>query len=385
MMMLLKKINCLRLLTNFSVLLLIIVVFSCSKDDEATHTEEETNMLGIGDVRDISAFDLVAEMGVGWNLGNTLDVTAIDKTYWGNPITTKAMIDEVSNMGFKTLRIPVTWGPNQSDVPPYTIDKDYLNEVKRIVDYGFENKMHVIINVHHDDDWAIPNASEAEGAKQRLGRLWTQIASRFIKYNDSLIFETLNEPREIGIPEEWIGGTSAGRSYVNEFNEVAVNAIRETGGNNEKRHIMIPTWAATSLQVAMDDLIIPNNDPKIIISQHVYYPWQFAGQGSAPWGSDQDKLDLEAEFDRIKQKWIVEKNHPVIIGEWGTIDLSTDADRLDYVDFYVKEASKRGFPTIVWDNGADFPNGDSNFGLLNRNNLTWYHEDIAIAIVNASN
>ena len=55
--------------------------------------------------------------GIGWNLGNTLD--SVDfrqegsveyyETLWGNPITTKQMIDAVKEAGFKAVRVPVTW------------------------------------------------------------------------------------------------------------------------------------------------------------------------------------------------------------------------------------------------------------------------------------
>ena len=62
------------------------------------------------------------KMEVGWNLGNSFDLESRDNTYWGNPITSKAMIDEVKAMGFSTLRIPITWGPNQGEMDPYAID-----------------------------------------------------------------------------------------------------------------------------------------------------------------------------------------------------------------------------------------------------------------------
>jgi len=332
---------------------------------------------GIGEARDISSFDLVAEMGVGWNLGNSFDVRSRDKTNWGNPKPTKAVIDAVREMGFQTLRIPITWGFHQSDTAPYEIEASYLDEVKKVVDYGFQNDMHVIINVHHDDEWVKPNAAEATEAAERLGKLWTQVANHFIEYNDSLIFESLNEPRLIGIPEEWSGGTTAGRGFINDFHKAAVDAIRATGGNNELRHIMMPTWAASTVPQAMNDLVIPNDDSKIIISLHTYFPWSFAGEASASWGSDQDKNALKAEFDRIRKFWITDRNRPVILGEWGTIDDNELDARLEYAEFYAKEAADRDLLTVVWDDGG-------MFRLFDRRNLSWPFGNIASAIVSAS-
>ena len=344
---------------------------------EQLSEEEEVQKPGIGTARDISSFDLVAEMGVGWNLGNSFDVESKDKTYWGNPITSKAMIDEVKAMGFSTLRIPITWGPNQVEISPYTIDPDYLTEIKRVVDFGFQNKMHVIIDVHHDNSWIKPMASETQKSTDRLSSLWTQVANFFQDYNDSLIFEILNEPRIEGITEEWSGGNSEGRGYINDFHKAAVDAIRATGENNEKRHIMITTWAASTVPIAMEELTIPNDDEKIIISLHSYFPWQFAGEAAVTWGSESDKSALIAELDKIKQNWIIERDRPVILGEWGTIEANPLQSRINYADFYVKEAAARGLLTIVWDDGG-------NFRLLNRNDLSWDFADIATAIVAAS-
>ncbi|NQW27233.1 MAG: glycoside hydrolase family 5 protein [Flammeovirgaceae bacterium] len=365
---------------------LLIQLLACK--NQTADTIEQTEQIeqtsddttypdGIGAARDISSFDLVAEMGVGWSLGNSFDVPSRDKTLWGNPLTSKAVIDEVKAMGFKTLRIPVTWAPNQANNDPYPIEHNYLTEIKRIVDYGFQNKMHVIINVHHDNSWIIPSTSEAQKSADRLGSLWTQVAHFFQEYNDSLIFETLNEPRIEGITEEWSGGTSEGRGYVNDFHKAAVDAIRATGGNNEKRHLMIPTWAASTVPIAMEELVIPNDDEKIIISLHSYFPWPYAGEATTSWGSDDDKSDLIAELDKIKEEWIVERKRPVILGEWGTIEANSLQSRINYGNFYAKEAAARGLLTIVWDDGG-------NFRLFNRRGLSSAFGDVAAAIVAGS-
>ena len=76
-----------------------------------------------------TAIDIVNEMGMGCNLGNSFDCNGGSKRYfstgwideaswnehstetlWGNPITTKEMIDAIHAQGFDSIRIPVTWG-----------------------------------------------------------------------------------------------------------------------------------------------------------------------------------------------------------------------------------------------------------------------------------
>lgn len=70
---------------------------SCGKNDAS------------GSMRDISTAQVVKEMGVGWNLGNTLEAcgswitgSSVEnyETAWGNPVTTKEMIDGIAGAGF---------------------------------------------------------------------------------------------------------------------------------------------------------------------------------------------------------------------------------------------------------------------------------------------
>jgi len=240
--------------------------------------------------------------------------------------------------------------------------------------------MYVILDVHHDNTWIHPTAADAPQVKERLGSLWTQVANRFKVYGDKLIFDTLNENRLLNSPEEWTGGTSEGRSVLNEYHLTAFNAIRATGGNNAGRHLMLSTYAASTVPLAMDELVIPNNDPRVIISLHTYFPWQFAGQegGTSLWGSDQEKADLRAELDRIRDKWIVQEQRPVILGEWGARDRNNLSEREEYYDFYVSESKRRGLLPVVWDDGG-------NWRMLDRANLTWHFPTLAQTIINAEN
>ncbi|MDE0598207.1 MAG: glycoside hydrolase family 5 protein, partial [Dokdonia donghaensis] len=178
-----------------------------------------------GTIRDISSTTLVAEMGIGWNLGNSLDVENADKTAWGNPLPSQAIIDKVYEMGFRTLRVPITWVYDQQSTAPYTVNEDFMTQVQETVNYGISKDMHVIIDVHHDNAWLRPTTEDAPAAKERLASLWTQIANRFKSYGDKLIFETLNENRLLNSPEEWSGGTEEGRTILNEYHQTALNAI----------------------------------------------------------------------------------------------------------------------------------------------------------------
>lgn len=369
--------------------LLIFFSLACSSDLESINLVPDekggaASAFDDGAMRNLSSMDIVSEMKTGWNLGNSLDVEGPDETYWGNPATTKRMIDSVAARGFKTLRVPVTWRFHQGPAPNYLVESSWLDRVEEIVNYGRANNMYVIINVHHDDPWIIPTYNQAIQVKGRISKLWTQIAERFKNYSDFLIFETLNEPRHENTPNEWTGGTAEGRDVVNQYHQVSLDAIRVTRGNNSKRHIMISTYAASTLPVAMDELVIPNDDPNTIISLHSYFPYTFTlGGTDYKWGTDNDRAQLEAEMDRIKTKF-TDNGKAVVLGEWASGNQNNLEDRLEHATFYAQAAAERGFACVWWDNGNSAVSKDG-LAIFNRQTLTWPFGNIANIIVEANN
>ncbi len=343
-----------------------------------------------GVMRDITSMQIVADMKLGWNLGNTLDAWVegssglglATETSWGNPKTTKAMFDALKAKGFKTVRVPVTWNGHFGGAPSYTIDKAWLDRVEEVVKYGIDNGMYVILNSHHDE-WVKLYASSQTEVTAKITKLWEQIAGRFIDYSDYLIFETLNEPRLYGESSEWNGGTADARKVLNAYNLAIVNTMRNSGGNNALRHIMIPTHAATSMDVAQNDLVIPNNDKRIIVSQHTYWPYTFTMEnpGSNTWGTASDKSACDAELDRIYNKFC-KKGIPVVVGEWGTIDKNNTSARTVHAEYYTAAVRKRGMLPVWWDNGDSKAGG---FALLNRNAGSWYFPEIVDALIKGSN
>ena len=337
-----------------------------------------------GTFRNLSAFDFTADMKTGWNIGNSLDAEGPDETFWGNPRITKAMIDAVAARGFKTLRIPVTWRFHQGPAPDYTVEEEWLDRVEEVVNYARANNMYAIVNVHHDDTWIIPTAERTAEVSDRLAKLWTQIANRFRKYSDYVIFETLNEPRHEDTPNEWNGGTAEGRAAVNAYHQAGLDAIRATGGNNLLRQIMISTYAASTLPVAMDGLIIPNDDPRTLISLHSYFPFPFTLEGTdQTWGTTDDKTQLTMEMNRIKAKF-TDNGKAVVLGEWSSGNQDNIEDRLEHAAFYAEAAAERGFASVWWDNGNSGISNDG-LGIFDRNNLTWPFGNIADAIIAPNN
>lgn len=334
-----------------------------------------------GNMRNITSMELVRDMTVGWNLGNTLDATSgtgiLAETSWGNPKTTEAMILCVRDRGFRTIRIPVTWDRHFRAASPHIIDDEWMTRVQKVVNYAINNGMYVILNSHHDE-WVTLTAETQTEVTDKITKIWTQIAEKFRDYDDHLVFEVLNEPRLYGESTEWTGGTAAARSILNSYNHAIVHAIRETGGNNALRHIMIPTHAAAAYDEVQDDLVIPEGDERIIVSQHTYWPYEFSMQkpGLSTWGSQEDKDACDTELDRIYNKFCA-RGIPVVIGEWGSIDKDNTTARVEHAGYYANACRERGILSVWWDNGVE----DEEFGIFNRRELSWFYPEIADAII----
>ncbi len=336
-----------------------------------------------GDITDDgkTAIEFVENITVGWNLGNTLESTCdwienptpeqFEKA-WGNPVTTKEMIDAVKSMGFNTVRVPVSWGQKMGPAPDYKVSDEWMDRVNEVVDYVVENDMYCILNVHHDNDWVVPTNEKYDAACEQLTKLWEQISVRFEKYDEHLIFETLNEPRLVGTDLEWTGGNHEARDCINRFNAAAVETIRSTGGNNALRYIMCPTYAASGSSATVNDYVAPDDD-RVIVSIHAYSPYFFAlantdTPGSvSTFGTESDKAALNAELKLLYDKF-VSQGRAVVIGEMGAMNKDNDEDRERWAEFYIKTAKSYGIRCVWWDNNLTVGEGE-RFGLINRSTL----------------
>ena len=358
-------------------------------------SKKEPDTRPLGEMRGISAAELIAEMGTGWNLGNTMDSEEGGETGWGNPVTTKEMIDEVHRAGFDTLRIPTTWKNSMGGAPDYTVDSEWLKRLEEIVGYALENDMYVIINTHHDTDWIKPQYEDVENVKVQLAALWTQIAEYFKDYGDHLIFEGLNEPRIVGGANEWNGGTEEGRDCLNQLNDVFVKTVRATGGNNETRTLLITTFAAQPAASGVSALTVPD-DKYVGVSIHAYTPYRFTYDSvGESWNTAVFDGSCASEIDVLfasLNEAFISKGIPVIITEYGSVSKMIDKtwyitnteEVAKWAKHYVSAAEKYGIPCVWWDNGYH-KSGNELFGIFNRRELTWYEPEVVTAIMESLN
>ena len=344
---------------------------------------------------------ILEDMGLGWNLGNSLDATGgsgLDtETSWSNPKTTQALIDKVKSLGFNTVRVPVSWGKHVSG-DNYTIDSAWLARVKEVVDYCYKNDMYVILNIHHDTKSSAsasgagyyPRSSAYSSSEKFVTSVWSQAAEYFKDYDYHLIFETLNEPRLIGTGYEWWfnkwnipSEVKDAIDCINKLNQKAVDTIRDTGSNNRGRLIMCPGYDASIDGATVSGFKLPTdisgNKNRIAVSVHAYSPYNFAmnvGSGSTSTYTSSIKNELQDLFSTLKSNFR-DKGIPVVIGEFGSTDKNNTAERVKWATDYTALAKKNNIPCVLWDNNAfAVYNGNSivlnseYHGYINRKNNT---------------
>jgi endoglucanase len=325
--------------------------------------------------------DIWSQIKAGWNLGNSFDATC-NETCWGNPATTKPMIDLISTR-FNYIRIPVTWYPHlTSGAPGYTIDPAFLARVKQVVDWAIADGMYVDINIHHDgggDSWLIPSASRLPQVEPEFTAIWRQVAAYFRGEDQHLLFEAMNEPQDANGGNRYTGGTADNWPAINKLNQDFVNVVRADGSNNTTRWLLVVPYGANA-QGGADNLVVPQ-DSHVAVSIHTYNPWAFCSE-TAPnyltWDGSMNYLP-DGDVDNANRLFTSKGIHVVWTEMGATVKPYNGGDNSAQVANYeahiASYAKQFGQKVVVWDNGYTGV-GDDQFGLLNRQSVTWQRPNI---------
>lgn len=343
-----------------------------------------------------TATDAVKNMGLGWNLGNTLDANVgngtdfeaasywgqqgVDsETCWGQNTTTPELISMMKNAGFGSIRVPVTWY-NHMDKDG-NVDKAWMARVHEVVDYVIDNGLYCVLNVHHDTGagssgfkhWIQASEDNYTQNRARFEKLWQQIAEEFKNYGKELVFEGYNEM--LDPLSSWCfasyaasgqyDATVATSAYnaINSYAQSFVNTVRATGGNNESRNLIVNTYAAANgfgswnahLLDPLTKLNMPddNTADHIIFEVHAYP--EIVSNGN-PISTTLMKKNVDNMIAIVKDN-LVSKGGPVIIGEWGTSNVdksgATDYDLhktefFQFVDYFIQQTKAEGIGTFYW-------------------------------------
>ena len=337
----------------------------------------------------ISAARVAEEMGIGLNLGNTMEAyeatncekityewipklgdnkTSDYETCWGAPVTTQELIDGMKEAGFSTVRIPVFWGNMMENDGTYTINENYLARVAEIVQYCTNDDLYAVINIHHFDEFIIRRNS-LEDCEKIFNNLWTQIAEYFKDCPYNVVFEGYNE---------YLGGSqfnSKGRlveldrdegyELTNALNQTFVDAVRATGGRNADRVLVASGyWTNIDLTTAKEFKVPTDTaENRLMVSVHyvdnsMYWSNQI---GSQTW------KDYSVAQCELLKKAFTDKGIPVFVGETTSRypnsnfarnpQVSTSSEALSYMLSLITDY---GFVPVLWDTTGNFFDRDNN-------------------------
>jgi len=348
------------------------------------------------EIRKGNSFEILRKMGMGYNIANTFDsfsyftdIEVPDQQIElnGNIAPTTDMIKKIKKYGFKTIRFPVTWINFIDDEG--NIKSEWMIRVKEEIDIIINEKLYCILNVHNDG-YNINWLSIGIKVKDRYVNLWTQIANEFKDYNEYLIFESMDAVF-------FLNYTTFDFDYttLNNFNQAFVDTIRNSGGNNIERLLIIAgandelfLTSFSKFKMPIDKsnklaLSLHYLEPNDFVSDQYYEPYNWTdGYGNLiaygpklVWGSSNDYYQIFSNFEFMKSSF-VDKGIPVIINKVGV--LTEEKKELESIREYLYmlfslSADYDGVMCCLWDTSNKIF-GDMNF--YDRTNDIWYDEKI---------
>lgn len=307
------------------------------------------------------------KLGRGWNLGNTFDGFNTDasqdtgETSWGNPVVTPELLKAIKSQGYQSIRIPLTLTSRLDN--NNQINTKFLARYKAVVDEALNDGFYVVINVHHDS-WSWLNQWQGDTENplyKKYLTIWRQLADTFKDESDHLSFESINEP-QFTTPE------AQSLKSLTQLNQGFYDLIRNSGGNNATRMLILPTLNTDTTPVKLASLtqqIEGLHDQRVMATVHDYSQYVF-GNNMGITGFDQNmgdgtsaKSDITRLFSALDTAF-TQHGIGTYIGEYGVLgyDRGADVNEPGEVAKFNNEmglaAKKANIALALWDNGQFF-------------------------------
>ncbi len=346
----------LSLLTGVSVALLFVAPISI-------HAAEAPTVNTNQPIKPLDASAAVGLMTPGINIGNTFDSTGAWETGWGQPLVTKEFIQSLARIGFKSVRLPVAWD-TYSDKGRIT--EKQFKRIDEVVNWILETGMFCVVNIHWDGGWIDSGNKEkfpdtyhtfSKEAEKKFRSYWDQIARHYAGKNEKLLFEGLNEQTEF----ENEGSMEKAYATLTRVNQLFIDTVRGTGGNNARRLLIVTGYATDFGKTSQKDYKLPIDSipGRLFVSVHYYTPWLFVGLNEdtswgkvrQTWGSEEDVKELNDLFDGM-EAFSKRTNTPVYLGEFSMCSKKERALSLLWTTSVFHAALKRKMVPVFWDIGG---------------------------------
>ena len=289
--------------------------------------------------------DRAPVFAVNQRLGRGVNIIGYD-ALWENPA--KARFQErhfrlIREAGFQSVRIVLQ--PFRHMDASGKLPDAWFKTLDWAVEKALVNGLLAIVDLHE----FTTTAADPNGLKPKMIAFWQQVGAHFRNAPDSVVFELLNEPNGQITPAMW-----------NQYLQEPLATIRAT--NPDRAVIIGPAFwnGITNLK----DLVLPENDPNIILTVHYYHPMNFTHQGAPwvkesvnlkdiDWGAESEKAKVVNDFAMV-QTWAKAHHRPVYLGEFGAYDKAPMAARVAYTAHLARTAELFGWSWGYWQFDSDF-------------------------------
>ncbi len=318
------------------------------------------------------AAQAAANMGAGCCFNNSFDYKGTDLKYnasnndfetsqW-QPVTTKEHIALIKDAGFDTLRIPIEWLNHCSSKGE--VNSKWLNRIKQVVDWALAEDMYVIINMqsgiseNYNNAKLMATRASYERYSDTVKKIWTTISAKFKDYGDKLIFGGISELFTLDQGGyNWRnddGGVSG--YWINKWNQLFVDTVRRSGGNNRYRNLCISTYSSALFNDSQTPLY-PTflNDvevPEDIYDGHIMLDVHYRSQRlDDKWGSKADKKAVD-NIISILDEYSDRLGLPIIMGDLSVnggdeTNYYTNNDAVkEYLGYLAQSAARIGIPIV---------------------------------------
>ena len=366
---------------------------ACTVTEIHIYDNHEGNSLNVSGQK---AETVIKNLQPGFALGGALDVVNehgdVDETAIGNPPVTEKLFQTIQEQGFKSVKIPISY-VNMVNAQG-DINDDYLDRIQAVVDRALDTGLYVTINIHNDGGDGVPgkwldigldnNSAAFKAVVNKFSNMWTEIATKFAGYNQSLIFESMNELMVSGAyNRNQLTDEQFYNAYANitELNQAFVDAVRGTkDAANNDRCLVVPGYN-TDIDMTVDGfeefVFYMPNDPtpdRLALSVHYCTPADFT-LGGGGYG-DSNVWDRNGAYGRsymvnqlIK---VADYDVPVYIDEYFAEfknNIPVVADYVSALNAAAKEVTEitgTSFATAYWDNGIIGDNYNGGTGIIDR-------------------
>lgn len=294
-------------------------------------------------------------MDKGFNFSNWLEA------YWMIPFNAypevnrfnRGIVQELSDLGFNSMRLPVTFEQLGSTTPPYEIDTTGVefDLIDSVIVWAEDFDMTLSICNHHGYEL---NDANFMSELPRVRAVWAQIIERYGALDpERYFFELSNEPYAI--------------SNAN-FHQVADSLIKDIRTAGSEHSLILGGNGYNSMTALLNTE--PYSDPDIIYTFHSYEPFDFTHQ-QMTWTTPanmpaktfpddpSDEEDLTNLINAAKQ-WSVSFNLPVFMGEFGVSSSADLASKCNYISTISAAFTANNLPFYYW----DATTSDNAFGFI---------------------